>query len=138
MIKNTIVSKETIVKVPFYDVDMMNVAWHGHYVKYFEVARCELFSYIKYSYSDMVSSGYAWPVIDLNIRYIKPAIFGQNLIVVAAIVEYENRIKIQYEIYKEEERVRLTKGYTVQVAIDMKTNEMCFASPQILLDKLGV
>ncbi len=138
MIKNAIVSAETLIKIPFHDVDMMRIAWHGHYVKYFEVARCELFDDVGYGYMDMVNSGYAWPVIDLNIRYAKPATFEQNVIVTSAVVEYENRLKIRYEIHDEKTGARLTKGHTVQVAVDMKTNEMCFASPQILLDKLGV
>ena len=30
------------LEVPFHDVDVMHVAWHGHYVKYFELARCAL------------------------------------------------------------------------------------------------
>ena len=30
------------IEIPFHDVDMMEVAWHGHYVKYFEIARCAL------------------------------------------------------------------------------------------------
>ena len=138
MIKNAIVSAETCIKIPFHDVDMMRIAWHGHYVKYFEVARCELFDDVGYGYIDMVNSGFAWPVIDLNIRYAKPATFEQNVIVTSAVVEYENRLKIKYEIHDEKTGERLTKGHTVQVAVDMKTNEMCFASPQILLDKLGV
>ena len=138
MIKNAIVSAETLIKIPFHDVDMMRIAWHGHYVKYFEVARCELFDDVGYGYMDMVNSGYAWPVIDLNVRYAKPATFEQNVIVTSAVVEYENRLKIRYEIHDEKSGERLTKGHTVQVAVDMKTNEMCFASPQILLDKLGV
>ena len=138
MIKNAIVSAETLIKIPFHDVDMMRIAWHGHYVKYFEVARCELFDDVGYGYMDMVNSGYAWPVIDLNIRYAKPATFEQNVIVTSAVVEYENRLKIRYEIHDEKTGERLTKGHTVQVAVDMKTNEMCFASPRILLDKLGV
>lgn len=138
MIKNAIVSAETLIKIPFHDVDMMRIAWHGHYVKYFEVARCELFDGVGYGYIDMVNSGYSWPVIDLKIRYARPATFEQNVIVTSAVVEYENRLKIQYEIHDETTGSRLTKGYTVQVAVDMKSNEMCFASPQILLDKLGV
>ena len=30
------------VEVPFFDVDSMDVVWHGHYVKYLELARCAL------------------------------------------------------------------------------------------------
>ena len=38
---------ETIIEVPFHDVDVMRVAWHGHYVKYFEIARCALLDKIE-------------------------------------------------------------------------------------------
>ena len=30
------------MQVPFFDVDMLEIVWHGHYVKYLEVARCAL------------------------------------------------------------------------------------------------
>ena len=33
---------DTEILVPFFDVDTMNVVWHGHYIKYLEVARCAL------------------------------------------------------------------------------------------------
>ena len=33
--------KETIeFQIEFYDVDSMQVAWHGNYAKFMEVARC--------------------------------------------------------------------------------------------------
>ena len=31
---------EVELTIPFHDVDMMGVAWHGNYFRYFEVARC--------------------------------------------------------------------------------------------------
>ena len=30
------ISKSVALKAQFYDVDSMNVVWHGNYVKYFE------------------------------------------------------------------------------------------------------
>ena len=36
------ISKSVALKAQFYDVDSMNVVWHGNYVKYFETARCAL------------------------------------------------------------------------------------------------
>lgn len=124
--------------VPFHDVDMMEIVWHGHYVKYFEIARCALLDKINYNYRQMRDSGYAWPVIDLRIRYVKPAMFGQLITVHAEIVEWENRLKINYLITDRLTGSRLTKGYSIQVAIDSQTKEMCFESPGVLLEKLGV
>jgi acyl-CoA thioester hydrolase len=126
------------LQIPFHDVDMMEVVWHGHYVKYFEIARCALLEKIDYSYLQMRDSGYAWPVIDLKIRYVKPAAFGQIISVKAEIVEWENRLKINYLITDKCSGLRLTKGSSVQVAVNMKTGEMCFVSPAVLLEKLGL
>jgi acyl-CoA thioester hydrolase len=126
---------EAIIRVPFYDVDVMRVVWHGNYVKYFEDARCALLDSIDYNYQAMEDSGYAWPVVDCRIKYIKPARFNREIKTIASLVEYENRLKIQYEIIDVESRERLTKGYTVQVAVDIESGEMQFASPQILIEK---
>ena len=129
---------EIDMEIPFHDVDMMEVVWHGHYAKYFEIARCALLEKIDYNYPQMRDSGYSWPVIDLRIRYIKPAVFGQSITVQAEIVEWENRLKINYQITDKFTGSRLTKGYSIQVAIDRDTNEMCFESPAVLFEKLGV
>ena len=129
---------ETEIKVPFHDVDSMHVVWHGFYVKYFEIARCELLDEIGYNYLQMRESGYGWPVIDLRIRYARPLRFEQKIRVIAKLKEWENRLKIDYVIEDFESGKRLTKGYTVQVACDLKTNEMLFESPDILFQKLGI
>jgi acyl-CoA thioester hydrolase len=132
------IEAEVIVEVPFHDVDLMEIAWHGHYVKYFEIARCALFNKIEYNYEQMRNSGYAWPVIDLRVRYAKPSRFEQKLCVKATLSEWENRLKIDYLITDAASGQRLTKGHTVQVAVDMADGEMCFASPAILFEKLGL
>lgn len=129
---------EVEIEIPFHDVDVMGVAWHGHYVKYLEIARCALLDKIDYNYPQMRDSGYAWPVIDLRIRYPQPLYFQQKVKVVARLEEWENRLKVSYEIRDIETGKRLTRAYTVQVAMDMKKGEMMFASPDILLQKLGI
>lgn len=126
------------LEIPFHDVDMMAVVWHGHYAKYFEIARCALLEKIDYNYPQMRDSGFAWPVIDLRIRYVKPALFGQKITVNATIVEWENRLKIDYLIIDKDTGLRLVKGYSIQVAVNMQTKAMCFESPKILFEKLGV
>src|SRR5262249_969783 len=61
---------EVEIEVDFYDVDAMEVTWHGHYVKYFERARCALLRKIGYDYPEMRDSGYAWPIVDCRLRYV--------------------------------------------------------------------
>lgn len=129
---------EIELEIPFHDVDVMRIAWHGHYVKYLEIARCALLESIDYNCDEMEQTGYVWPVIELNIRYAKPLRFKQKIRVLAKVVEWENRLKIAYTLFDKESGQRLTKAYTVQVAVDAASGEMQFVSPQILFDKLGV
>jgi acyl-CoA thioester hydrolase len=125
---------DTEILVPFFDVDSMNVVWHGHYVKYLEVARCALLDKIGHNYSAMSDSGYAWPVIDLQLRYVRGAVFGQKLNVRANLVEWENRLKINYLISDLETGERLTRAVSVQVAVNMHNREMQLASPKVFTD----
>jgi len=131
-------SAEAEIQVQFFDLDPMEVVWHGHYVKYLEVARCALLDAIDYNYTQMKASGYAWPVIDMRLRYIDSATFGQRLKLRAEIVEWENRLKIDYLITDAVGGRRLLRGSTTQVAVDMVTREMCFVSPAVLFQKLGI
>ncbi|AOE63470.1 acyl-CoA thioesterase [Pseudomonas corrugata] len=125
---------ETQIVVPFFDVDSMHVVWHGHYVKYLEMARCALLDQIGHNYNDMLAAGYAWPVIDLQLRYVRSAVFGQALTVRASLVEWENRLKINYLISDALTGERLTRACSVQVAVDISTREMLLASPRVFVD----
>jgi acyl-CoA thioester hydrolase len=124
------------VEVPFHDVDAMNVCWHGHYLKYFEFGRAALLRMFDYDYREMQASGYVWPVVEAHLKYVRPAVYGQQLEVRAQLLEYANRLKIGYEIFDRETRTRLTKGYTIQVAVHAATQELQFVSPPIMLEKL--
>ncbi|QQZ42591.1 acyl-CoA thioesterase [Pseudomonas sp. SK3(2021)] len=122
------------IQVPFFDVDTMHVVWHGHYVKYLEVARCALLDKLGHNYNQMLESGYAWPVIDLQLRYVRGAVFGQKLKVRASLVEWENRLKINYLISDLETGERLTRASSVQVAVEIASREMQLASPKVFTD----
>jgi len=127
---------EIELQIQFYDLDPMDIVWHGRYVEYFEAARCALLDQIDYNYPAMKESGYAWPVIDLQVRYVSPAQFRQRIKVRAAVTEWENRLKVEYLITDAASGKRLTRGFTTQVAVEMTRNEMCFVSPQVLWQKL--
>jgi acyl-CoA thioester hydrolase len=132
-----LLSRAVEIEVPFHDVDMMNVAWHGHYLKYFEIARCALLDSFSYNYQEMMASGYAWPIIEAHVRYPGSAAFGQKIRVLATLTEWEHRLRIAYLISDAVTGKRLTTGHTVQVAVDIQTHEMLFAAPAVLLEKLA-
>jgi acyl-CoA thioester hydrolase len=129
---------ETETQVQFFDLDPMEVVWHGHYVKYLEIIRGVLLDTIDYNYAQMKASGYVWPVVDMHVRYAASAIFGQRLKLRAEIVEWENRLKIDYLITDAASGRRLTRASTTQVAVEIVTGEMCFVSPPVLLERLSV
>lgn len=137
MSENVFLTAQIIIDVPFHDCDPMQVVWHGNYARYFEVARCELLRKIDYDYHAMQDSGYCWPIVDMRTKYISSAVFSQRILVKAELVEYENRLKINYLITCVDTGKKLTKGYTVQVAVDLANQEMQYVSPSDFIDKIN-
>ncbi len=134
MRKDGVLQAEVEMLVPFFDVDSMDVVWHGHYVKYFEVARCALLERIGHNYQQMREAGYAWPIIDVQLRYMRGARFNQRIVVRADLVEWENRLKINYLIRDAKTAERMTRGSSVQVAVEIASGEMLLASPRVFVE----
>ncbi len=135
--KGALLTHEVEIEIPFHDCDPMNVVWHGNYPRYLEVARCELLRLFDYDYPQMMESGYAWPIVDMQIKYVASAIFTQKIKVTAHLKEFENRLKIDYIITDAITNKRITKATTTQVAVEILTKEMQFASPAVIVDKLA-
>jgi acyl-CoA thioester hydrolase len=131
-----VLSASATVEVAFHDVDAMTVCWHGNYLKYFEIGRTALLRVFDYDYREMQASGYLWPIVEAHLKYVQPAVYGQKLDVRTQLLEYENRLKIGYEIVDSASGTRLTKGYTIQVAIEAATRELQFVSPPVVFEKL--
>jgi acyl-CoA thioester hydrolase len=127
---------ETDIIIPFHDVDSMQITWHGNYLRYFEIVRCELLDKLDYNYRQMQESGFAWPIVDVQIKYVRSSTFGQKIRVSADLVEWENRLRINYQVRDIESGERLTKGYTIQAAVDMSNNELCFVTPEVFQAKI--
>jgi acyl-CoA thioester hydrolase len=131
-------SHEVEVVPAFYDIDPMEIVWHGHYVKYLEVARSALLAKFDYDYPRMRASGYGWPIVDMRLKYVRPAELGQRLLVRAEILEWENRLRIGYQIRDAQSGRKLTQASTIQVAVDLATREMLYLCPPVLWQRLGV
>lgn len=131
-------SQEIEVVPAFFEVDPMEIVWHGHYAKYLELVRNALLSRFGYSYAQMRESGYAWPIVDMRLKYVRSARLGEPVKVRAEIVEYENRLKIQYLLTEARTGRTLNKASTTQVAVDLRTGEMQYVCPAVLWERLGV
>ncbi|ACT58986.1 acyl-CoA thioesterase [Hirschia baltica] len=134
--RRAIVKVETQSEAQFHDIDPMNIVWHGNYPRFFELGRVKLLDEIAYGYEEMKASGFAWPVIEMNIRYAHPIVLREKIIIVAGLTEWENRLKIDFEIRNKETNKRLCKAYTTHVAVDIKTNNMLWETPDVFRKKL--
>lgn len=132
-----IVTATTTAKPQFYDIDSMNIVWHGYYPKFMELGRVAILDKIDYGYEAMVASGYGWPIIDMRFRYARPMRLHQEIEIVAGIVEWENRLKIDYEFKDLKTGQRLNRCSSVQVAVEIETETMLWETPPILREKLS-
>lgn len=131
------ISEDYPLTVPFFDVDSMNIVWHGHYCKYLELARCKLLDKIGYNYQAMAASGFGFPIVDMQIKYVKPLVFEQPIIIRATLAEWQYRLKINYLIIDGASREKLTKAYTVQAAVDMNSGELRLECPAEFIGKVN-
>ncbi|RZI60723.1 MAG: acyl-CoA thioesterase [Rubrivivax sp.] len=131
-------SHEIELSPAFHDIDVMEIVWHGNYVKYLELARSALLQKFDYDYPQMRASGYAWPIVDMRLKYVGTVEYGQAVRIRAEIVEWENRLKVEYQVRDAATGRVLNKAYTIQVALEIATRQMQYVCPRVLWDKLGV
>lgn len=70
---------ETSVTVRFCEVDSYQVAWHGHYLAWMEMGRNRLAGGFGLSVTDIAEAGFVAPVVDLQVKYLRPASFNEDL-----------------------------------------------------------
>ncbi|WP_423823901.1 acyl-CoA thioesterase [Salinisphaera sp. SPP-AMP-43] len=108
-------------QVPFFDVDSMQIAWHGHYAKYFELARCQLLDELGHDYDAMAASGFSWPIVDLRIRYMRSLRFKQWVAVTATLKRWDAQLRIAYRVRDAEAGTSLARGSTLQVPVELES-----------------
>jgi acyl-CoA thioester hydrolase len=65
--------------IAFCDVDAMGMVWHGHYLRYVELAREALCAARGLSYGAMAAAGILAPLIRLQVDYLQPARLGERV-----------------------------------------------------------
>lgn len=133
--KNFYLEHDYFINVKFNDVDILCMMWHGNYVKYMEDARCALLSTINYAHDEMSKSRIMWPVVKLNIKYIKAIEMGSIIRINTRLVEYENSIDVDYSFF-DKDNILLSKGHTCQIAVNMDSKKTLLVSPEILINRV--
>jgi len=128
---NQSVSTSVRLKVPYYDVDLMQVVWHGHYLKYFEMARQALFRECGLDLQRyMEEKKYVFPVIRSKIKYIRPLRLNDEFICTAVLKEARVKIVLDFEIKLIADGKVCARGRSEQVALLIPVMEMAFTIPE--------
>ena len=131
-----LLAAEVVFKIDFFEVDSMRIAWHGNYINYFERARCALLDKIGYTYLDMEESGYLFPVTEVKVKYKKSLRFGDSCRARAVLDEYENMLRINFELYNAATGELTTTGSVSQMCVSMATGETQFVCPRVFTEKV--
>jgi acyl-CoA thioester hydrolase len=129
---------ETQVRVRYGETDQMGYLYYGNYALYYEVGRAEMLRSVGLTYREMESSsGIMMPVMSLQMRYVRPALYDELITIRTTLRELPtSTITFHHELFNEKKK--LLNGGSVKLCfVDMKTNKSV-VSPQYLTDKLAV
>ena len=126
---------ETPIKVRFNEVDSYNVAWHGHYVAWMEVGRNDLAGRFGLDAAQLTELGYLGPVVSLEVKYLSPARFKDELLIRTSLRPSETATLVfLHEIVAEDGR-RLASGVTTHALTD-RDGVMQFKLPAELSERI--
>ena len=106
------------IRVPFFDVDSIQMVWHGNFVKYLEEGR-ESFGF-KYGleYMYIYNSGYVAPIADMHLEYKNVAGIGDTLIVETTYKPCRGaKLMFDYVVRRESDGLLILKASTVQLFV---------------------
>lgn len=130
-------SHSTKIRVRYGETDQMGYMYYGNYAQYYEVGRVEMLRSLGMSYSSMEADGIMMPVLELKCKYIKPALYDQEITVKTIIKTLPGvRIFFEYELYNEKDEL-INIGATTLVFVDMKKNKPT-NPPENFMEKLSV
>ncbi|MEW6264804.1 MAG: thioesterase family protein [Thermodesulfobacteriota bacterium] len=125
-------------KVPFHDVDPMQIVWHGNYLKYFEVARHALFNQRGVDlYGYHKKTGFVFPVTKVSVKYVHPLRFADEFICTARLREASIKIVLDFEVRLASDGRLCARATTEQVALSTPQMELQLAIPKEIQEALN-
>jgi len=124
------------LEVPFHDVDMLGVVWHGHYYKYLEAARTKLLVSVGLDAGDLIGPRYRFVVIESRCRYAFPLRYRERMRVTAWVRGVAHQIKIAYEIRNLDAERRSARAYTTLATLD-QDGALLLETPVEIRNRLG-
>ena len=105
------------VRVRYPEIDRMGVAYHAHYLVWFELGRTEWMRHAGRSYRDYEDEdGLRFPVVEAGARYVCPARYDDVLSVHTQVARVGGaRVRFEYRV--EREGAVLASGFTEHAVI---------------------
>ena len=115
-------SFETQLRVRYAETDQMGVVYHSNYFPYFESARAESIRQLGFTYADMEKMGVIMPVIEVQCRYIRPALYDELLTIKVILKELpvHHKIEFHHEVFNEKKEL-LASAKIILYFIEAKT-----------------
>ncbi len=126
------------LRVRYGETDQMGYVYYGNYSQYYEVGRVEAMRALGIPYSKLESEHGIWmPVISMQIRYLRPALYDDFLRMVTEIRKPPvDHIRFDTEIYNEQEKL-INVAHVVLCFVDAKTGKK-IPMPEFIREKLNV
>ncbi|MFO7294968.1 MAG: thioesterase family protein [Caldicoprobacter sp.] len=110
---------DTKIRVRYKETDKMGVVHHSNYYTWFEIGRSEYMRARGMTYRSMEEKGLMLPVIEARCFYKQPAKYDDVIVIRTHMADFKGvRLKMEYEVIREEDGVLLAKGYTVHAITD--------------------
>ncbi len=124
------------VEVPFHDVDGLGIVWHGHYYKYFEIARTRLLRSVGLDQGDVIGPRYRFLIVESHCRYAAALRYGDKVRVSAWFGDVRHRIKVSYEAVSLETGRRAARGHTILATTDLE-GRLLLETPHGIVERIG-
>ncbi len=120
-------------QVKFNEVDMLGIAWHGHYVGFFDDARATISQQYGIGYLKFYDNGIMAPVKTVHVDFIHPLRFMEQ-ITIEAIFHYSlaSRINSEFIVRDSSEKICAT-GYSIQMMLN-KDYKLYLRQPKFFKD----
>jgi len=86
---------KTTIEVRYQETDQMGVVYHANYLVWFEIGRSKYIKQLGFNYIEMEKDNIVSPVIDLQISYKRPAMYGDTVTIYTWLDSYTG-IKTSY------------------------------------------
>lgn len=121
-------------RVKFFDTDIMGVAHHSNYFRWFETARVEFLRALGINLNEMINDGILFPIIDVDAKFHAPARFDDELeIEIAPEILSKAKMKFNYAIRRRGNEKILVEGSSTNV---FTHNDKICRLPEKFFDKL--